>query len=613
MCGVAAIYAYHYAALEVDREELRGIRDRMVRRGPDGCGEWFSTDQKIGLGHRRLSILDLSEKGAQPMSSADGTVVISFNGEIYNYQEIRKQLESEGYVFRSGTDTEVLIYLYQSKGEAMLRALRGMFALVIWDERQKKMFVARDPYGIKPLYYADDGWTVRIASSVKALLSSPKVSRLKEPAGIVSFFLLGSVLEPFTTYQEIRALPAGSFMWIDSIGPSIPVQYFSISSVFKEAQEKSGKINPREIPDRMREALLESVRYHFVSDVPVGIFLSSGVDSSCLLGLARQEGIKDIQTITLAFNEFKNTLDDESVLAEKVAGLYGSKHSTVWISRDQFKKEMSLFFDTMDQPSIDGMNTYLVSKIAREKGLKVALSGLGGDELFGGYPSFRDIPRWVSFMRPFHFLPGAGAAARYALQLAAPKSISPKFAGIAEYGGSYAGAYLLKRGLFMPWELEKILGKETAREGWKRLGLFKRLGRALTPDPRNDFFKVASLESSVYMRNQLLRDADWAGMAHSLEIRVPFVDAALLKKIAPLMISSAQKLSKRLLTESLSNPLPDNISARKKSGFQVPVGEWLSADQELRRCEDNARLAQSSAHWSRRWAYEVSEQLTEKI
>jgi asparagine synthase (glutamine-hydrolysing) len=236
MCGVAGIYAYHYAANPVDRAELRRIRDHMAARGPDGLGEWFSHDERVGLGHRRLTIIDLSERGAQPMTSADGKLVVTFNGEIYNYQELRASLAAKGCIFRSQTDTEVLLHLYAEKGEAMVYDLRGMFAFALWDGEKGALLLARDPYGVKPLYYADDGWTLRFASQVKALLAGGQVSRAPEPAGWAGFCLFGSVPEPFTTYQEIRAVPAGCTVWVDRTGPHDAKPYFSIAETYCRAE-----------------------------------------------------------------------------------------------------------------------------------------------------------------------------------------------------------------------------------------------------------------------------------------------------------------------------------------------------------------------------------------
>jgi asparagine synthase (glutamine-hydrolysing) len=604
MCGVAAIFAYHYAALDVVPEELHLIRDAMAKRGPDGYGEWYSDDMRVGLGHRRLSIIDLSAKGTQPMSNVDGTLVISFNGEIYNYKELREELERKGYKFRSQTDTEVLLHLYAEKGESMFDDLRGMFAFVLWDVRKKAMLLARDPFGIKPLYYADDGWMVRVASQVKALLASNKISRMKDPAGIVGFYLMGSVPEPFTCYQEIRAVPAGSFVWVDNLGPSSPRQYFSIADTF--AQLMNGSTDSSgDAQEIIREAVKDSVRYHFVADVPVGIFLSSGIDSCSLVGLARDAGIKDIQTVTLAFREFEGQPYDESLIAEEVARTFHTDHYKYTVSQEEFSADLAKVLDAMDQPTIDGMNIYFVSKAVGAKGLKVALTGLGGDELFGGYPSFQRVPGYAKYMRLPSLLPGLGLLVR---TMARPKifqNLSPKAAGMVEYGGTYQGSYFLQRGLFMPWELSSIVGKEIAREGLHRLSLISRIKSALRPDPKGTFARVASLEMSFYMRNQLLRDADWAGMAHSLEIRVPFVDIRLFKAMVPILRHWNSDSHKEFLAKSSMTPLGDNVIYRSKTGFIVPIDKWIQSCKSLDEWRGVPDLARNGCHWSRRWAYTV--------
>src|SRR5580698_10340585 len=229
MCGLAGLYAYHYAANPIDLAELRSIRDHMAARGPDGEGEWLSADGRTGFGHRRLAIIDLSDRAAQPIASADGKTVIVFNGEIYNYRALRSDLAAQGYAFRTQSDTEVLLQLYAHKGAAMVHDLRGMFAFGLWDGDKQGLLLARDPYGIKPLYYADDGWTLRFASQAKALLAGGAVSRDPDPAGIVGFHLLGSVPEPFTIWQGIRAVPAGATMIVDATGPHAPRQYYSVA------------------------------------------------------------------------------------------------------------------------------------------------------------------------------------------------------------------------------------------------------------------------------------------------------------------------------------------------------------------------------------------------
>jgi len=285
MCGINAIYAYSPAAPPVDPRELLVCREAMRLRGPDAGDSWISTDGRVGLGHRRLAIIDLSPGGAQPMQRASN--VITFNGEIYNYEELRASLQRRGVEFTSHSDTEVILRLYELEGEAMLPMLRGMFAFAIWDGERSRMLVARDPYGIKPLYYADDGKACRIASQVKALIAGGHVSKQFDPAGAVGFFLRGTVQEPFTMYRAIRALPAGSYCWIDERGASDPVRYFSIASTLREAFDRDERFTEEARRELVHDAVLESVRYHMVADVPVGAFLSAGIDSSAVVAFAR--------------------------------------------------------------------------------------------------------------------------------------------------------------------------------------------------------------------------------------------------------------------------------------------------------------------------------------
>ncbi len=625
MCGISGIFSYHYAATPADQEELRTIRDHMAARGPDGRGEWFSADHRVALGHRRLAIIDLSDRAAQPMASTDGQLVISFNGEIYNYRELKRDLESRGRVFRTESDTEVLLHLYAEMGEAMLADLRGMFAFALWDDRKKSMLLARDPYGIKPLYFADDGWTCRFASQVKALLASKKVSRLPESAGLAGFYLFGSVPEPYTLYQEIRALPAGSYQWVDASGPHKPVPYFSIAQVWAEA-EQTEPLAESELQHRVRESVLESVRAHMVADVPVGAFLSAGIDSSALVGLMAENSssAKALKTLTLAFGEFRNTPQDEAPLAEKVAAHYGVAHATRIVDEQEFRDDLPRILAAMDQPSIDGINTWFVSKAASEAGLKVAVSGVGGDELFGGYPSFRDLPRWTRLLwLPAH-LPGLGALAEQVQAAFAPlfPRINPKAAGMLRYGGTWAGAYQLRRGLFLPRELPALIGKEMAHEGLRRLQPLRHISSQLTVHsspatvhsspplhvpraPQTAHSRVATLESTLYMRNQLLRDTDWASMAHSLEVRTPLVDATLLRQLAGPLATAKAGNHKHLLAKCPAKALPDEITNRAKSGFTTPISEWQQRNDATQAWRKVVSLARQGCPWARRWSNTV--------
>src|SRR5579864_8877357 len=285
MCGINGIFAYHSASSAPQETELLRTREAMRSRGPDGWGIWWSADRHCGLGHRRLSIIDLSDRASQPMTSDDGRFVVVFNGEIYNYPQLRVELERDGVHLRTTSDTEALLHLYARHGANMVHRLRGMFAFAIWDEERRGLFLARDPYGIKPLYTANDGWTFRFASQVKALLAGGQVSRDPEPAGMVGFHLFGSVPEPFTLYREIRALPAGHTQWIDLAGPREPKPFASLAEVLAESSADPG--SRTELPERVRNGVLDSVRAHLLADVEVGIFLSAGVDSGALLGCMR--------------------------------------------------------------------------------------------------------------------------------------------------------------------------------------------------------------------------------------------------------------------------------------------------------------------------------------
>jgi len=611
MCGVVATFSFHTAAPPIDREELLRIRDHMVARGPDAKGEWFSEDGRIGIGHRRLSIIDLSEQGRQPMLNARRSVVLSFNGEIFNYKELRASLEKKGVQFHTFTDTEVILQLYNLKGESMLQDLRGMFAFVLWDQEKNQLLLARDPYGIKPLYYANDGWTIRVASQVKALHAGGKVSRHMDPAGQVGFFLFGSVPEPYTTYQEIREVPAGSVIWVDRLGPSSPRMWKSISSVFCATENSRYPASVADAEEEVRSAVRDTVAHHLVGDVPVGAFLSSGVDSTTLVGLASEINSQEMETITLAFPEFAGLNKDESPRAERTARIYGTRHTTHSVSEAEFRDDLPKILDSMDQPSIDGINTWMISKKASEIGLKVCLSGLGGDELFGGYPSFRDLPRWVRATAIPSRIPLLDRLCHlgYRLTQAESLGLSPKAAEFVRYAGTYPGAYLLKRGLFLPWELPDLLGEDVAVEGLRRLRVVEHIREAMQPDPGTAFTRIASMESCLYLRNQLLRDADWAGMAHSVEIRVPLVDTTLLARIAPIARTRFMHSGKALLAASVSTGGRQDFSGVDKTGFGVPMESWMG---NHRNTLDSWRripsLARDDCQWARRFAYALYEQ-----
>jgi asparagine synthase (glutamine-hydrolysing) len=579
MCGIVGIFSYSDSAPPVVPEEILKIRDAMRPRGPDGAGLWVSADGRAALAHRRLSIIDLSEAGAQPMATPDGSLRVVFNGEIYNYRELRRELEGQGHQFCSGSDTEVLLHCYRQHGPAMVRRLRGMYAFALWDEVARRVVLARDPFGIKPLYYADDGGALRFASQVKALLAGGGLDTRPEPAGHVGFFLWGYLPEPYTLYRGIRSLAPGAHLVLEAQGRPRISEFCSIVEELRQAEAEGKGLNcdPEEVRARLRQALTDSVSHHLIADVPVGVFLSSGLDSSTVLALACQRGGR-LNAVTLGFQELKGGAADETRWAGEIARRYGARHHCQWITREDFQQDLTRILHNMDQPSQDGVNTYFVAKAAAAAGLKAALSGLGGDELLGGYPSFRGIPSLTGALARMGRVPGLGRSFRIISAPLLKRFTSPKYAGLLEYGGTYPGAYLLRRSLFMPWELPEVLDPDLVREGWRELQPLARLGETVR-GLKGANLRVSALEMVWYMRQQLLRDADWAGMAHSLEIRVPLVDLELLRQVAPLL-AMREPPTKLDLARTPEQPLPEEVLNRGRTGFSIPVPQWLAEAED---------------------------------
>lgn len=564
MCGIAGYLSNSQSPLSPDDSAL-GILAAMKSRGPDASGAWTHRDSKVLLLHTRLSIQDLTDTGSQPMHSCDGKLTIVFSGEIYNKEELR-QLVPE-YPFRGTSDTEVILTLYQKFGTDMPGLLRGMFAFAIWDEQRQSLFLARDPYGIKPLYLADTSDGLWFASQVKALLRAPAIGRVADPAGHVSFFLWGHVTEPYTLYRGIRSLRSGHCLWLERGRPPKEWKFASVAEAFAAGLNRAPSVP-------LSEALTDSVRSHFLSDVPVSVFLSAGLDSSTILALAADSfPAASLHSLTLGFDAYSGTENDETHEATQIASHFGVPQHVQIISRSDFDRETERFLEAMDQPSIDGINTYFIAKMAKEAGFKVSLSGIGGDELFAGYPSFQEIPKLVK--RTKFFPRKVGVAMRKVLDPLLRPLTSPKYAGLFEYGGTITGSYMLRRALYMPWELPGVMDQEFAAQGLYTLfdSQYEQeeLRKVSALSPRA---QISYLESAQYMRNRLLRDADWAGMAHSIEIRTPLVDFTLLSTLAP-AICSSHPPGKLDMATSPRKPLPSSILLRKKTGFSVPVREWM--------------------------------------
>jgi asparagine synthase (glutamine-hydrolysing) len=575
MCGIAGAFAFGLAAKQIDQTIVERLNYQQRRRGPDGSGLWSSADRCIVLGHRRLAIIDTGPSGAQPMCDTTGRWVISFNGEIYNYRALRSELEELGCAFQTNSDTEVLINAVAYWGEAGLRKLRGMYAVALWDCVARELRLIRDPYGIKPLYFAQVGGTLWFASQARALARCAPTNTNREAAALTGFYLWGYVPEPFTWWTGIRMLPAGHVLRV-RVGEECHTRPFAaVEDAYVHRPARSLQ------PGELRRLLCDSVSHHLVSDVPVGVFLSAGIDSNIVAALA-SELCPNLQSITLAFDEYAGSDDDEAPLAEAAARTFGCKHTVYRVNRSEFESLIDDFFECMDQPTIDGLNTYLVSYAAAKLGLKVALSGLGGDELFGGYPSFRDIPRLAQWGRLSKLQP-IGRVIQQILRAVALPGLPPKFPGLFTHFSSLATAYLLRRGLFLEDELDALLDESWIGEGLKRLATRSTLEATVAPlraANATEHAQIAVLESCWYMRNQLLRDTDWSSMAHGVEVRVPLVDFALIESLGPAIASKCPPNKADLA--ACSNRLPTAITERSKTGFTTPVRQWI-ANRETER------------------------------
>jgi len=474
-----------------------------------------------------------------------------------------------------------------------------MFAFAIWDKKKQGLFLSRDHFGIKPLYIYDDGKALRFCSQVKSFNTS-NVKLEMDTAAQVGFYLWGHIPEPFTTFKNIFSLESGSCLWIDSKTKS-KYKFFDISNEIISG--KSSESNTKNYLEDLENLISDSIQKHLVSDVKTGLFLSSGIDSCLILALAtdvlsrQQNDSEKLKTITLGFDEFKNTKNDETILAQKVARYYQTNHHTEIITKQTFDKEISHFFDCMDQPSIDGLNTYFVSKVAKESGLKVALSGVGSDEIFGGYSSFKDIPNIVNWFGSVSKIFNFGKGFRRLSSPVLGRYISPKYASIFEYSKNFADAYFLRRCLYMPWELSDFLDKEIVDEGLERLQTLSSLGKSINAiNSSRD--SISTLEMTWYLKNQLLKDTDWASMAHSIEVRTPFIDIDLFRGVIKLS-SSDFNLKKSDLTNLGIKKIPSYISKRKKTGFSTPAYNWSANKRKVKNISGRSSRDLSHMVWER--------------
>jgi asparagine synthase (glutamine-hydrolysing) len=578
VCGIFGIVARNARIGE-------GILERgtlsLAHRGPDDSGTILLRDSvpsavEIGLGNRRLAILDLSPLAHQPMHDAESGNWVVYNGEIYNFRDVRKELEQAGTSFVSHSDTEVVLKAYARWGERCLAKFRGMFAFAIWDVRKHCLFVARDPMGIKPLYYAQSGSYFIFASEVRTLLGTGLVPARIDHAGLINYLTFGSAYDPLTLVEGVSALPPGhTITWEDGA-----LRLSSYWDLVDETPNDSLLISAEDqerAVDQLRPLLEEAVRAQLVSDVPVGVFLSGGIDSSALVSILSRGGVTP-STFSIVFREADFS---EAEHSRAVAQAFRTDHHEINISQTDVLAAIPSALAAMDLPTMDGINTYIVSRETRAAGVKVALSGLGGDEVFAGYSSFRTVPRMERFAQAWKNVPGPirGSFAFAFAALSNESDQNRKLADLARGNGRVLHPYFLSRMLFTPSQRDFLFPAVDANTADSAAASQRDwLKKSLSLDAIN---RVSYLESRCYMLNTLLRDADFMSMSQGLEVRVPLIDHQLAKAVLPL--PGAWKLNgtpKKLLVEALGGSLPDELVHRPKRGFTLPFEHWMR--QELR-------------------------------
>jgi asparagine synthase (glutamine-hydrolysing) len=566
MCGIAGIVGDRstHTLLPV----AQGMAAAMRHRGPDSCGV-ISSGECL-LANTRLAILDLSERGRQPMSNAARTVWISYNGEIYNTSELRNDLIAKGYSFQSTTDTEVVLHLYEEYGDACVQRMRGMFAFAIWDTQRHKLLLARDRLGIKPIYFARQNGRLIFASELKCLLASGLVERRISPQALRIYLQLGHIPPPWTIIDGVLPLPPGHLAtWQD--GTWNMQQYWTLERC-PHSKEALSKLDRTE---ELGDILFEAMQRHLISDVPVALFLSGGVDSACLAALARSTGAEHLTPMTIGFSERGF---DETALTRQTARALGLSLKSVVLSSERVAAGIDACLWAMDQPSVDGVNSYWISKIAAEHGFKVAISGQGGDELFGGYSSWKWFERFekiAAWTCPF---PSKWS------QLFDREPWSYRWRKVSYlFGGSDAllASQMAVKILFLESDVDRLLTPPLAkcrpcRDARDYLeNCASRIGH-------RDSREILSLmDISTHLQPRLLRDLDAMSMVHSLEVRPVFLDDRIFEFVLSIP-GPVRGRPKELLLQSMKRFMPgellSNLKSRTKRTFTFPFARWLARD-----------------------------------
>lgn len=591
MCRIAGIIN-NKVQPEVLLEKVKVMCRNLQHGGPDDEGVHYDQNGHLVFGHRRLSIIDLSSGGHQPMADTHGRALITFNGEIYNYLELRSELKGLGITFNSATDTEVILQAYLQWGVEAFGKFRGMFAFALFDTARQLTYLVRDTAGIKPIYYTTQDNGLSFASEISAFTAAG-IATQQDPNWPIRFLAFGHIPEPYTTLLQVYSLPKGHYLcWDHSLSTYQICRY--------QQQENKNRINDiNKAHEIIKQALTKAVKRQMVADAPLGVFLSGGIDSSLLTLLADEEKGQQLKTISIFFDEKQY---DEQAYQKVILNKTRGENFSHLVKQEDFENHFEHILEAMDMPTTDGINSWFISKYAHDTGLKAVISGIGADEYFGGYPSFNRI-RYLGYLRnipPFLFSSVHGLLPDAYKKLTFLVDKSP----IADY--------LLLRGLFSPGDISRILDTDTTQV---KTVLFD---NNKVPDAARYSPEQASwFETNLYMQNQLLRDTDVMSMSHGLEVRVPFLDedfTAMVQSIVPDIRFNRQQ-PKKLLIDSFGT-LPTQVWNRPKMGFSFPLQMWMRENPRINNPNHyKGKLAQyniqkfknDQIHWSKAFAlYQIT-------
>lgn len=577
MCGIAGIFGI---GDKVKSHVLTSqMCDLIKHRGPDAHGIW--QNETVTLGHRRLSIIDTSAAGNQPFFSDDKKLAIVFNGEIYNYLELKKELEAS-YTFKTGSDTEVMLAAYRKWGIDCVQKFFGMFGFALWDDDLKKLFIVRDRLGIKPIYYFESNGAILFASEIRPLLATGLTERKINRSALEDYLRYQTVHAPATIIDGIRMLMPGHIMELDTDG----IQIKKFWSLYENASKESAHHDAPTVKNNVRDLLQSSVDIRMRADVPFGAFLSGGIDSSAVVGLMSRTSQHRVKTFAVTFHEKQF---DESPYSAMIAKKFNTEHTEIKLHANDFMKLVPDALQAMDHPSGDGPNTFVVSKVTREQGVKMALSGLGGDEVFAGYDVFKrmkdlESKQWMNIAPRF-----LRTAAGKMLQSMKPSVSSEKIAmSLSTSRMNFENLYPITRQLFSEDQIESLLKNDGGS-----INMVQLITKEVAATEFEILSKVSMAEMSTYMQNILLRDTDQMSMAHALEVRVPFLDHRLVEYV--LGVSDNIKFphtAKQLLTESLGELIPREVIDRPKMGFTFPWAVWMKNELKAL-CEDNLKALEN--------------------